>query len=628
MSSDSEPSWTVPLERLRSHDAALVGGKAANLGEMAGAGLPVPRGFAITTLAFRQALRRDDGSYEMPDEVASAILTAYEQANLGLVSVRSSATAEDGEKTAWAGQLETYLQVDRKTLLDRVADCWASLYSPRASDYALRQGVSLDSVEVAVVVQEMVQAEAAGVGFSVHPVTQEPDLMMVQAARGLGEAVVSGEVRPDTWVVSKSGGRVVEWAPCDPSGCSVLTEEQAIAYGRLLGHLESHFGQPMDTEWAFEAGSFKLLQARPITTLAPDYQSSPYDLEHGFRPTNRRPWQLLSSSIFAKALREGGRLMEMEPLVPLQVEIAPGLVQVCFSPEDFARWPARLRETSLTRPQWLESVLREGLEWEARVDKWRTGGLPWSHLEGALADCLQAMLLATVVPFGVLGALSEDPGPAHHLLELAQQLRSSSVYPWFFNSALPPLVEQRLRTQGWTGSVDPMRITTVEELAAPAPDLALLDERERRVQAGELFVHQRWGERETVSLHPQTGYLLARLSGARLPRAKDSSGALHGSTAYPGVAEGVARVVTTDEVVEFQPGDVLVSINANPSLMGYMTLASAIVTDEGGASCHAAIVARELKKPCIVGTGEATTRIRSGQRIRVDGIDQTVVFLP
>lgn len=584
------------------------------------ADFPVPPGFVISTAAYR------DGRIEggPGPELEREILEAYDSCGFSLVSVRSSATAEDGERAAWAGQLETYLQVERDALVGRVADCWASLRKERVGEYARQNDIPLEEVEVAVVVQEMVQADAAGVGFSVHPVTQESELMFLQAAPGLGEATVSGENRPDSWALSKNGA-VLEYAAGIEGRTAALSQPQALECGRLLARVEAHFKRPMDIEWALAGERFFLLQARPITTLAPDYQQRPFDSRRGFRPFNRRPWQLFSSSLFAAVLERAARLAKVEPLTPLQIELAPGLVQICFPESDYDRLLDGVQQLCLERPDQVKKLLREGERWETRVQEWQQSAAPWSSLEEAVAACQEAMLSSTVVPRAVVDALTDRPEGDPQILELALRLRSASVYPWLFSSVLPPLLEGRLRELGCQGSFDPMRVVALGELTAPPVEA--LRERIGKVQEGWLFVHQRGSGGESVSMHPETGYLMARLARTRVPRQVADSPDLHGSTAYPGVVEGVARIVTGDQKVEFQEGDILVSVNANPSLMRYIVLASAIVTDEGGASCHAAIVARELGKPCLMGTGDATTHLRSGQRIRVDGFEQTVTIL-
>ncbi|MBC6449824.1 PEP/pyruvate-binding domain-containing protein [Actinokineospora xionganensis] len=261
-------------------DLATVGGKGASLARLARAGQPVPPGFHVTTSAYRAFVAAGG---EMPPGVASAILAAYGE---GPVAVRSSATAEDLPDLSFAGQHDTFLNVTGPdALLDAVARCWASLWTERAVAYRAHNGVETDGVALAVVVQELVPADAAGVLFTANPLTGARGEQVINSAWGLGEAVVGGVVTPDTHVVSD--GRVLgreiaektvmtvrtadgtgdEAVPEDRRRAPVLTDAQAIELAALGTRIENLYGTPMDVEWALHNGRFSVLQARPITTL-------------------------------------------------------------------------------------------------------------------------------------------------------------------------------------------------------------------------------------------------------------------------------------------------------------------------------------------------------------------------
>jgi pyruvate, water dikinase len=289
-------------------EVARAGGKGASLARMSALGLPVPPGFVVTADVLRAALpdaaaalralcARGSAAAEeaqalvrsvaIPAELREAAAEAY--AALGsdvAVAVRSSACAEDGEAASFAGQQETYLHVrGLDAVLDRVRECWASFYSERALFYRAQKG-SLDDVEMAVVVQQMVEADVAGVLFTVDPVAGRADRMVVEAVLGLGEAVVSGEVTPDHYVLKRDGTvrkRQVQVQPfrivSDPDGGTrqepldvelggaaklddaTLRELAAIGAG-----LQERTGVPQDIEWALAGGELFVLQARPVTT--------------------------------------------------------------------------------------------------------------------------------------------------------------------------------------------------------------------------------------------------------------------------------------------------------------------------------------------------------------------------
>jgi len=203
--------------------------------------------------------------------------------------VRSSATAEDAASNAWAGQLETYLNTDKSILLENVKRCWASLYSPRAICYRIDSKQIGEKISVAVVVQKMVASAVSGVAFSVHPVTEDHNNIVIEAAIGLGEAVVSGAITPDNYVVEKDPLKIVEkgiskqdkaiyrlstgetgWQAVTKHqrNQQKITDSQIMELSRLVIKIEKQFGFPCDIEWALFNNAFFILQCRPITTLS------------------------------------------------------------------------------------------------------------------------------------------------------------------------------------------------------------------------------------------------------------------------------------------------------------------------------------------------------------------------
>ena len=308
---------TLWLADIGADDLDRVGGKAASLGELTGAGLPVPSAFVVSAGTYRSFIEdtgieealfsavdidSDDSAAlaeaaeraqallletDVPGEVREDVLAAYDELGDGAVAVRSSATAEDLPDASFAGQQDTYLNVERADLLDRVKECWASLFTQRAIYYRNEQGFAHDAVDIAVVVQEMVDAEKSGVLFTSHPSTGAPTAI-VEAAWGLGEAVVSGTVSPDNYVLDRESGEVTDVTVAEKRVMCVRGEDgrtversvpdekrdaQVLAAGELgrlldLGEqVEAHYGCPQDVEWAMRDGELYLLQSRPITTI-------------------------------------------------------------------------------------------------------------------------------------------------------------------------------------------------------------------------------------------------------------------------------------------------------------------------------------------------------------------------
>jgi pyruvate, water dikinase len=317
------------FEDLGKDDTDLVGGKGANLGEMTAAGLPVPPGFVITAAAYRDAIDAagvrerlvelvdradpDDTTsakevaeeasdllrdVELTEELRDEILRAYREliGDAGpagsFVAVRSSATAEDSADASFAGMNETYTNVaGDEELIQRIRDCWASLYGERVVTYRATKDLD-EEPAIAVVIQRMADAERSGVIFTVAP-QGDDSKMIIEAAFGLGEAVVSGEVQPDNYTVARpreaddapevvkvhigekrhklvrgeeGGNRTVELSE-EERQKQVLSDQEVVELSRVALDVERHYDAPQDIEWAMEGDDIFLLQSRPITTL-------------------------------------------------------------------------------------------------------------------------------------------------------------------------------------------------------------------------------------------------------------------------------------------------------------------------------------------------------------------------
>src|SRR3989344_83743 len=223
------------FKKITKNDVELAGGKGASLGEMTKAGISVPPGFVILAPAFDRFItetglkadidavlhkvkHQDINSVEkasekiqsmilskdMPEDLVELIIDNFNDLGAKYVAVRSSATAEDSSSAAWAGQLDTFLNTTEDNLLENVQKCWASLFTPRAIFYRFEKNLHKEKISVAVAVQKMVESEVSGIAFSVHPVTEDRNQMIIEAGFGLGEAIVSGQVTPDSFVVEKN----------------------------------------------------------------------------------------------------------------------------------------------------------------------------------------------------------------------------------------------------------------------------------------------------------------------------------------------------------------------------------------------------------------------------------------
>ncbi|MFH1564447.1 MAG: PEP/pyruvate-binding domain-containing protein [bacterium] len=332
------PKFTSPFSKISARDIKTAGGKGASLGEMINVKIPVPNGFVILADAFDYFLSArsraetaevgleikaqlsqinfdDINSIDRASNIIRDIINdtkiqkvlineinaEFKKLKAKSVAVRSSATAEDSIVASWAGELETYLNTTKKTLLKNVKKCWSSLYTSRAIFYRYEKNLVDQKIGVAVVVQKMIQSEISGVCFTVHPITKDKNQMIIEAGYGLGEAIVSGQITPDSYIVNKyrdeavprlydgefeildiniaeqekmlvrknSTSSGIVWQPVSKSKQEKqkLNNKQIIELSKICCQIEKHYKKPQDIEWAFSKGKFYITQSRPITTL-------------------------------------------------------------------------------------------------------------------------------------------------------------------------------------------------------------------------------------------------------------------------------------------------------------------------------------------------------------------------
>jgi len=402
----SKEKLTVWFEEIGKEDVASVGGKVANLGEMLRAGIPVPPGFAVTAQAYKKfitqtgiaqkiykiidetvidtnvpqqldeaskGVRKIIESTPMPREIKEAIEKAYKK--LGertkstrmFVAVRSSATAEDLPGASFAGQQETYLNVKgHRELLQKTVRCWSSLFTPRAIYYRTQKGFKHEQVFISVGVQQMVDAKAAGVAFTINPVTGESDQIVIEANWGLGESVVSGAITPDNYTVDKKtlkiidkkiGKKAIEYIPDPKTGRTIhvdvsperqqqpcLTEREIVKIAELAKRIEKHYGQPQDIEWAIDRhlplpDCVLIVQSRPETVWSLEKTAPKI---RALKPPTA-PTQLAELRVAVKGIAAGKR------------GIGAGTAKVVFTPEGASKLVEKgdVLVTPMTNPDYV-----------------------------------------------------------------------------------------------------------------------------------------------------------------------------------------------------------------------------------------------------------------------------------
>lgn len=399
MSIQKERRIILWFDELSKDDVPLVGGKNANLGEMINAGIPVPPGFAVTAYAYKRFINetgiknkiydiiketikeRKPEEYEeaskkirnlientpMPHDIEDKVRESYRELSRKMgkiaefVAVRSSATAEDLPGASFAGQQETYLNVKGEdNVVKMVQKCWSSLFTPRAIFYREEKGFKHEKVLISIAVQKMVNAKAAGVMFTLHPVTGDRDKIVIEGNWGLGEAVVSGSVTPDEWVVDKNTLEILEKrivekdveyirdiatgktihskVPQERREIPCLTEEEVKELAKLAIKIEKHYNHPQDIEWAIDRDlpfpqNVFILQSRPETV-----------------------WSLKGEERIKK--KEEKVVSEKKVVVrglPASPGIAFGKVKIAFSPEEANKVMKKgdILVTVMTNPDWV-----------------------------------------------------------------------------------------------------------------------------------------------------------------------------------------------------------------------------------------------------------------------------------
>ncbi|MSR85350.1 hypothetical protein EXS71_02855 [Candidatus Uhrbacteria bacterium] len=711
--------FTKPFNQLSKHDAAVAGGKGASLGEMTRAGIPVPPGFVVVADAFEHFLEETDLNVEieailkkvdhqnvytverasekiqamiegakMPEDIELAIHKAFSslrgsakqspmdpsefaalrRTSLAMtnsendkeffVAVRSSATAEDSASAAWAGQLESYLNTTNETLLVNVQKCWASLFTPRAIFYRFEKGLNAQKISVAVAVQKMVQSEVAGIAFSVHPVTQDRNQLIIEAGIGLGEAVVSGQITPDSYVVSKKDLQILDknvseqaralrrssviasrakqspeiatpsarndnpnqWVDLGPKGAKQkLSDSEILELSKLIIHIENHYGFPVDVEWAREGGKFYIVQSRPITTLTDTpadavVMITPYDTTKKWIPYLTRPFSLFAASLWhlwydSNQIQD---LLSVRMPDTLFIEEQPHVVRRYQVEDQLQTFKGVIKNIVTHDAEKMLVILKRGKVLNEQAKKYlKQGPKAFTTLDQAIDFLIDLALHATIFPYWAVLLLEELGIKNKQIRALAEELRSTSYYPNLVQQIIEPLAAKLHKD---------FEFLTVRELLDS--DTGKISERLTLRERGKHFVYQIVDGRERVTWKDEVTPLIIDLEGI----SDTDSSELRGQTAYPGKVRGTARVIFSSDGAGavFNKGDILISISSNPNLLPLLKKSAAIVTNEGGVTCHAAIISRELKKPCVIGTKIATKVLKDGDEVEVDA-DQGIV---
>lgn len=640
-------------------DTPTAGGKGASLGKMAHVGIPVPPGFVVLAGAFERFLQERNlginidailrtvnhreirtielasekiqaiiGAAVIPADIQNEILASLNTLGAPLVAVRSSATPEDSHNATWAGQLDSHMNIKSDDVVHTVQKCWASLFTPRAIFYRFEKNLHTSKISIAVVVQKMVTSDVSGIAFSVHPVTEDHNQIIIEAGWGFGDAVVSGSITPDSYVVEKEPRNILDIhispqtrrlqqrkfgeAPDELWGENVwkevpteLQEKQKLSntdintLSDIIVRIENHYGFPCDIEWAKEGDTFYITQSRPITTLSKKNTSS-----HEYRKVMNRSLMLIACEYWYQGERYGIEKLTrgtafFEPLFIYRMNHGTAVYYDFSDAQQDPKTLASFFNTNKT-------------DFDRALCVYKEKVTTLSNLLTSTNTSVKELFKASVdfwpylTIMNVLGGLPEEDvhhGGQKNALELRRQTDTVMYQVGMkFKKLFMDILPEELK--------DFYTVVSYDEITQKT--FLTVDGYAERQKGYYLYK----GKLKNGSARDCADAHTIVFTEESLQRDQNI---LYGSSASKGVICGKVKILLENEQGEkVLPGDILVTPMTTPDFLPIMERASAFVTDEGGVTCHAAIIARELGKPCVIGTKIATQVLKDGDLIEVD----------
>lgn len=777
--------FTRKFTSLNKADVNIAGGKGASLGEMIQSGIPVPDGFVILSTTFDRFLLETDLTKEidsiintlnhkeiqiienasekiqgliknaiMPENIALEIKEKFKNLNSDYVAVRSSATAEDGQDHAWAGQLDSFLNITEKDLLEKVQYCWASLFTPRAIFYRFEKGLLTTQISVAVVVQKMIQSEVSGIAFSVHPVTEDRNQLIIEAGFGLGEAIVSGSITPDSYIVEKKPRRITHkniseqkkaivrseegnnWVAIDNEKRKLqkLSDDQILELSEIILNIEEHYGFPCDIEWAFENGNFYIVQSRPITTLIDKNIVQKFLSLIGSEKIIIFEADFYPLFVFLDWLNYYDQDGSMKNIYPFFCYKKGQSTKAYVSLSKYHNVPKLIFESYLdgklvieevnkkynTHGKGINSLYEKYYESQPHDEEELLSDLSeaYQHLQRLIAltlylDTLDQQVIEEVLKergvninlnkiweiSQILDFVSFDARNTREIIDAIKVggniERLQHIFTNYTYIPLPQDLVEKVGQFKVDEEIEKMEesLKEVEENKKIKKDKVeslsfeekgvlkfidwsswLRDDRKALINKADVLffnltskLYEKWGinqdlvpvsfvfevlkgkgfnqnnsadvekRKEKLLLiyygedryeeNPELSENEVKILDERFlsQNKPQDENVIKGEAASVGRAEGRVRIILKrSEFNDFEEGEILVTGMTRPEFVPLMKKARAIVTDEGGITSHAAIVSRELKKPCVIGTRIATQMLHNGDIVEVDAYNGVV----
>lgn len=650
------------FRQLTKEDVSDAGGKWASLWEMTQLEIAVPEGFVILSWVYEKFLKVNNLNAEINSildtidlkevnsiknasksiqtmilskkiekDVTDQILQSYKKLNCRFVAVRSSATWEDSVSYSWAGQLDSFLNVTEKTLIKNVIKCFASLFTPRAIFYRFEKWLHRDKNSVAVVIQKMVNSEKSGIAFSAHPHTHNTDQIVIEASFGLGEAIVAWEIIPDNYLVRKRDLTIWNINISTQGKEQVLSVKEILRLSKIIIEIENHYWFPCDIEWAQEEDSFYIVQSRPISTFnhkkeSPKIKQSELfktqiSLTEWFKQIDHKD----TNEIRVEDNEKRERLRILNKIIGLPFDKptqfpATELTNKTKNVTDFIKEHAE--ESCALRliptKKWLEKFRMRGMSVEEVFTEW----YPQQKIN---SEDYRAEFLSNSSQYnwstifvlheqGIFGEIIRD-GP----FVLTQ---------WFYNTEKPITFHYDWHTWSLEHNdaeakkhlktlISKLKVNKVEQVNI---------QKEMSAEFSHGFLA---GYFETVDTELGIEFIdysatLGKMFSQK--NTKQLTGLLNGQLFGTGIISGTVRIIR-DVNEDFTQWDILVCEMTTPEHIELMKKSSAIITDKGWILSHAAIIAREMGKICIVGTESATTLLQDRDILEINANTGTIHIL-
>ncbi|MDX9913850.1 MAG: PEP/pyruvate-binding domain-containing protein [Candidatus Moranbacteria bacterium] len=680
------------FKEISKEDSATAGGKGASLGEMTHLGINVPGGFVVLASTFEKFIQKTkiDNKIEsildsvntkkiqavnkasteiqtlilgakIPKTISSEILKSFKNLNSEYVAVRSSATAEDSASTAWAGQLETYLNTNKQELIENIKKCWASLFSSRAIIYRFEKDLHKQKISVAVVVQKMIESEKSGIAFSVHPVTQDKKQIVIEAGFGLGEAIVGGEITPDSYVIKKEPRKIIninintqtkglyrsknianEWRaiPEEKGKKQVLSEKEILDLSEIILKIENHYKFPVDIEWAQKDGKFFILQSRPITTIGKKILKvsfSPEEYEILFRLKDKSNY-LINTFLLDGSLKYADPLIINKDGFWTFYLSKKGLKKIekrgfdLFRKKDLFNQYSRSfysyinKANKNTIPKYQSLGVLDSKRFKSAIKDLSALWYFYGFTEAVYHDFTYQQMLKTKNK-NLKKTLNNNLNTLIGLKEKGRKIFNAYVMKDGIINKILTTIESQKSMETRNASY-----LTIEELEAILKNKKINHELiKQRKNAYVLSAFK--GKLKTFDF--EKSIEIARIfENYEKKQYKKAEKEITGVPVSRGIAEGkviIAPMLDKKEAKKIaekmKKGDILVVQSTNPDLMILCEKAGAIVTNQGGMLSHAAIISREMKKPCVVGTIFATKILKDGDFVKVDADNGVISIL-